>query len=59
MAVGLDCGVAIAAIIIYFCVVYTGGSDGFSWWGTEVSKKGCDHTGCPHLTSKITPPEGW
>ena len=27
MAIGLDCGLAIAAIIIYFCVVYTGASE--------------------------------
>lgn len=59
LAVGLDCGVAIAAILIYFCVVYTGGSANYSWWGTTVSKKGCDHKGCPHLNSKIKIPKGW
>lgn len=46
-SIGLDCGVAIAAILIYFCVVYTGGSKNYLWWGTEVSKKGCDAKGCP------------
>lgn len=59
LAVGLDCGVAIAALLIYFCVVYTGGSSNYNWWGTEVSKSGCDGKGCPHLTSKVIPPTGW
>ncbi|ODQ63043.1 hypothetical protein WICANDRAFT_75772 [Wickerhamomyces anomalus NRRL Y-366-8] len=59
LAVGLDCGVAIAALLIYFCVVYTGGSSNYNWWGTEVSKSGCDSKGCPHLTSKVIPPTGW
>lgn len=52
LATGLDCGLAIAAIIIYFCVVYTGGSANFKWWGTTVAGKGCDATGCPHLPAK-------
>ena len=49
LATGLDCGLAIAAIIIYFCVVYTGGSANLKWWGTTVAGKGCDAKGCPHL----------
>lgn len=52
LAVGLDCGVAIAAVLIYFCVVYTGGSDNFSWWGTTVADSSCDSKGCPHLPAK-------
>lgn len=59
LAVGLDCGVAIAAILIYFCVVYTGGSSDYKWWGTTVSSSGCDAKGCPHLTSPMTRPDGW
>lgn len=59
LAVGLDCGVAIAAILIYFCVVYTGASANYTWWGTTVSKTGCDANGCPHLTSAVKPPSGW
>lgn len=59
LAVGLDCGVAIAAILIYFCVVYTGGAAHYSWWGTNVSKTGCDATGCPHLLGPMTRPSGW
>lgn len=34
----LDCSVAIAGVIIFFTVFYTGASDRFSWWGTEVYK---------------------
>ncbi|CCH41466.1 Oligopeptide transporter [Wickerhamomyces ciferrii] len=60
LAVGLDCGVAIAAILIYFCVVYTGGSENYKWWGTTVAKAGCDAKGCPHLPKgSIVAPEGW
>lgn len=59
LAIGLDVGVAIAALIIYFCVVYTGGSSNFSWWGTTVASAGCDSKGCPYLTSKIEVPSGW
>ncbi|CUM54866.1 unnamed protein product [Debaryomyces fabryi] len=59
MGIGLDCGVAIAAIIIYFCVVYTGASENINWWGTTVDGKGCDSIGCPHLTGPISPPSEW
>ncbi|CAG8126710.1 unnamed protein product [Penicillium nalgiovense] len=59
MAIGLDCGLAIAAIIIYFCVVYTGASEKLSWWGTTVGTVGCDAVGCPHLTGSMTRPSGF
>ncbi|CUM63902.1 uncharacterized protein PRCAT00001490001 [Priceomyces carsonii] len=59
MAIGIDCGVAIAAIIIYFCVVYTGASSRIQWWGTEVASIGCDSEGCPHLTGTISAPTGY
>lgn len=59
LATGLDCGLAIAAIIIYFCVVYTGGSDNFSWWGTTVADSSCDAKACPYRPAdKITLPAG-
>lgn len=58
-SVALDSGVAIAAILIYFCVVYTGGSKNYSWWATNVSKQGCDNKGCPHLSKEIPRPEGY
>lgn len=60
LAIALDCGVAIAAILIYFCVVYTGASDSFSWWDTTVASSGCDSKGCSHLPiSQLSPPSGW
>lgn len=52
LAAGLDCGVAIAATLVYFCVVYTGGSANYSWWGTEVASSSCDSKGCPYLPAK-------
>ncbi|KAL2313560.1 Oligopeptide transporter [Schizosaccharomyces pombe] len=59
-AAAMDCGVAIAGLFIYFCVVYTGGSSNFSWWGTTVSSAGCDKKGCAHLSvSDISKPSGW
>ncbi|CAK7895401.1 oligopeptide transporter 1 [[Candida] anglica] len=59
LSIGLDCGTAIAAIIIYFCVVYTGGSKNFKWWGTTIGKTGCDIRGCPHLNEQILVPSGY
>lgn len=59
LATALDCGVAIAAIIIYFAVTYTGGGAHYHWWATEVSSKGCDSKGCPYKSSNtIKPPQG-
>lgn len=34
----LDCSVAIAGIVIFFALFYTGVSKHFQWWGTEVHK---------------------
>ncbi|KAM0415612.1 hypothetical protein ACHAPD_006813, partial [Fusarium lateritium] len=34
----LDCSVAIAGVIIFFTIFYTGAADNFSWWGTNVYK---------------------
>lgn len=59
MAIGLDCGLAIAAIVIYFCVVYTGASEKIQWWGTTVGTNGCDVNGCPHLKGPIIIRSEW
>lgn len=59
MAIGLDCGLAIAAIIIYFCIVYTGVSEKIQWWGTTVGSDGCDSKGCPHLSGSMVRPSEW
>lgn len=34
----LDCSVAIAGIVIFFALFYTGASKNFKWWGTDVHK---------------------
>ncbi|KAM0075101.1 hypothetical protein ACKRZS_012918 [Fusarium odoratissimum] len=44
----LDCSVAIAGIVIFFAVFYTGAADNFSWWGTNVYKDTCDWKSCPY-----------
>jgi OPT family oligopeptide transporter len=62
----LDCSTAVAGILIFFAVVYTGASDNFSWWGTTVYtvrhecplrevmlilfKDTCDWNSCRYLT---------
>lgn len=58
-AVGLDCGLAIAVIIVYFAVQYPGGVDSYKWWGTEVSSSSCDSKGCTYKPpSGIKKPSG-
>ncbi|KAM0559901.1 hypothetical protein ACHAPJ_003851 [Fusarium lateritium] len=44
----LDCSVAIAGIVIFFAIFYTGAADHFSWWGTKVYKDTCDWKSCPY-----------
>ncbi|KAK1926882.1 hypothetical protein DB88DRAFT_475907 [Papiliotrema laurentii] len=59
-AVALDAGVAVAVIIIYFCITYPGGASGFSWWGNTVQSRGCDAKGCPHLSIvSLVKPVAW
>lgn len=52
LATALDSGVAIAAIIVYFAVSYTGGSSHYKWWATEVASTSCDSKACPYKSSK-------
>lgn len=47
----LDCSVAIAGIVIFFAVFYTGASKGISWWGTDVYQNTCDWKGCSYLST--------
>ncbi|TDZ40697.1 Sexual differentiation process protein isp4 [Colletotrichum trifolii] len=46
----LDCSVAIAGIVIFFALFYTGASKNFKWWGTDVYKNTCDWNSCSYLT---------
>lgn len=34
----LDCSVAIAGVVIFFAIFYTGAAEHFNWWGTKVYK---------------------
>lgn len=72
-SIGLDCGVAVTIILVYFTLFWikTGNPQEivghrFNWWGTEVGKtywngkervKTCDAKGCPHLNGPIEPPK--
>jgi OPT family oligopeptide transporter len=38
LSAALDSSVAIASVLIFFAVFYTGAADGLRWWGTEVYK---------------------
>ena len=48
LSAALDSGLAFALVIVFFGVVYPGWNAGFTWWGTEVYKAGCDWTACPY-----------
>lgn len=45
----LDCSLAIAGIVIFFAIFYTGAAAKFEWWGTTVYKDTCDWKGCPYI----------
>lgn len=36
LSAALDCSVAIAGVLIFFAIFYTGASKNFKWWGTNV-----------------------
>ncbi|KAF2673510.1 OPT superfamily oligopeptide transporter [Microthyrium microscopicum] len=48
LSAALDSGLAVGVLVIFFALVYPGFADGFSWWGTEVYKQGCDWKACPY-----------
>lgn len=50
LSAGLDSGLAIGGIVIFFAIVYPGGS--VSWWGTEVYKKTNDYKSVPYKVLK-------
>lgn len=49
MSAALDSGLAFSLLIVFFGFVYPGWTKGFSWWGTEVYKRGCDWQACSWL----------
>jgi OPT family small oligopeptide transporter len=49
MSAALDSGLAFSLVVVFFGFIYPGWMDGFTWWGTEVYKQGCDWQACPYL----------
>ncbi|KAI0599381.1 OPT oligopeptide transporter protein-domain-containing protein [Biscogniauxia sp. FL1348] len=50
LSAALDSGLAFGIVVIFFGFIYPGWMEGFSWWGTEVYKQGCDWTACAYNT---------
>ncbi|KAJ5604373.1 hypothetical protein N7510_009527 [Penicillium lagena] len=54
LSAALDCGVAVATVIIFFCITLPAGS--LNWWGNVVSTKTADGQGTPYQS---IPPRGY
>ncbi|KAH7139200.1 OPT oligopeptide transporter protein-domain-containing protein [Dendryphion nanum] len=50
LSAALDSGLAVGVVIVFFGIVFPGWMSGFSWWGTEVYKQGCDWIACAYKT---------
>jgi OPT family oligopeptide transporter len=50
LSAALDSGIAFGVLVIFFVVIYPGWMNGFTWWGTEIYKQGCDWRACPYKT---------
>ncbi|RYP41781.1 hypothetical protein DL767_000797 [Monosporascus sp. MG133] len=50
LSAALDSGLAFGIVVVFFGFIYPGWMDGFSWWGTEVYKQGCDWQACAYNT---------
>lgn len=50
LSAALDSGLAFGIVVVFFGFLYPGWMKGFSWWGTEVYKQGCDWQACSYLT---------
>ncbi|KAL2135732.1 hypothetical protein VTI74DRAFT_7102 [Chaetomium olivicolor] len=48
LSAALDSGLAAGIVVVFFGFVYSGATKGFSWWGTEVYKRGCDWQACAY-----------
>ncbi|KAK3324637.1 OPT oligopeptide transporter protein-domain-containing protein [Cercophora scortea] len=49
LSAALDSGLAFGIVVVFFGFIYPGWMKGFSWWGTEVYKWGCDWQACSFL----------
>ncbi|KAI8629219.1 OPT-domain-containing protein [Xylariaceae sp. FL1651] len=63
LSAALDSGLAFGIVVVFFGFIYPGWMEGFSWWGTEVYKQGCDWQACAYRTvsngSHFGPDSGW
>ncbi|KAL4958186.1 sexual differentiation process protein Isp4 [Aspergillus filifer] len=50
LSAALDTSVSVAGIVIFFALYFSGASEKFRWWGTEVYKDTCDYKGCPYFS---------
>ncbi|KIW08125.1 OPT family small oligopeptide transporter [Verruconis gallopava] len=50
LSAALDSGLAVGVVVVFFGIVWPGWMDGFSWWGTEIYKQGCDWQACAYKT---------
>ncbi|KAJ9161868.1 OPT-domain-containing protein [Coniochaeta hoffmannii] len=48
LSAALDSGLAFGIVVVFFGFIYPGWMKGFSWWGTEVYKAGCDWQACAY-----------
>lgn len=48
LSAALDSGLACAVVMVFFAFIYPGWVAGFTWWGTEIYKQGCDWIACPY-----------
>lgn len=60
LSAALDCGVAVATVIIFFCITLPAGS--FNWWGNIVYTQTADGQGTPYQSISprgyFGPPKG-
>lgn len=50
LSAAMDSGLAFGIVVVFFGFIYPGWMKGFSWWGTEVYKQGCDWQACSYNT---------
>ncbi|KAI1651420.1 OPT-domain-containing protein [Daldinia loculata] len=50
LSAALDSGLAFGIVIVFFGFIYPGWMEGFSWWGTDVYRQGCDWQACSYNT---------
>ncbi|KAI0172282.1 OPT-domain-containing protein [Hypoxylon sp. FL1284] len=50
LSAALDSGLAFGIVVVFFGFIYPGWMQGFSWWGTDVYRQGCDWQACSYNT---------